>query len=70
MTITVEATYENGVLRPSTPLALAENEKVTVTIESVENRTQATYGLIGWKGDSETIQRIALDPEFSILESP
>jgi predicted DNA-binding antitoxin AbrB/MazE fold protein len=70
MTITVEATYENGVLRPVAPLALRENEKVTLTIEPARSRTEATYGLIGWKGDSETIQRIALDPEFGTLESP
>lgn len=30
--ITVEATYENGVLRPSKPLELAEGEKVTVRV--------------------------------------
>lgn len=33
MTITVEATYEDGVLKPSQPLALAEHEKVRVTVE-------------------------------------
>ena len=32
MTITVEATYANGVLRPDQPLPLAENEKVRVTV--------------------------------------
>jgi predicted DNA-binding antitoxin AbrB/MazE fold protein len=32
MTITVEATYANGVLRPNQPLPLAENEKVQVTV--------------------------------------
>src|SRR5438045_3072082 len=32
MTIPVEATYANGVLRPEEPLPLAENEKVRVTI--------------------------------------
>jgi predicted DNA-binding antitoxin AbrB/MazE fold protein len=33
MTITVEATYEDGVLKPAQPLALAEHEKVLVTVE-------------------------------------
>ena len=32
MTITVRAVYENGVLRPVEPLALAEGETVAVTI--------------------------------------
>jgi predicted DNA-binding antitoxin AbrB/MazE fold protein len=33
MTINVEATYENGVLKPSQPLPLKEREKVRVTVE-------------------------------------
>ena len=32
MTITVEATYENGVLKPARPLPLKEQEKVRVTV--------------------------------------
>jgi predicted DNA-binding antitoxin AbrB/MazE fold protein len=70
MTITVEATFENGVLRPHTPLPFADQDKVTLTIEAAAKSVDGSYGLIGWKGDSQTIQRIALDPEFDILESP
>lgn len=33
MTITVDATYENGVLKPAQPLPLSEHEKVRVTVE-------------------------------------
>lgn len=33
MAITVEAVYENGVLKPEKPLPLAEHEKVRVTVE-------------------------------------
>ena len=33
MPITVEAVYENGVLKPAEPLPLAEHEKVRVTVE-------------------------------------
>ncbi|HTU91553.1 MAG TPA: antitoxin family protein [Gemmataceae bacterium] len=32
MTLTVEATYENGVLRPGRPLPLQESEKVEIVI--------------------------------------
>lgn len=32
MTITIQATFENGVLRPKEPLALAEGTEVQVTI--------------------------------------
>jgi len=33
MTLTVEAVYENGVLKPAQPLPLQEHEKVTITVE-------------------------------------
>jgi hypothetical protein len=62
------------VLKPAEPLPLAEHEKVRVTItEDAQwrvSRVRATAGLLGWKGDAETIEQIALDPEFGIWESP
>ena len=33
MTLTVEAIYENGVLKPLQPLPLKEHEKVRITVE-------------------------------------
>jgi len=36
MTITVEATYEDGVLKPDAPLQLQEKAKVRLTIEEPE----------------------------------
>lgn len=70
MSIVVEATYENGVLKPEKPLPLADREKVQITVHTAVSRVRATYGLLGWSGDAETIQRVALDPEFSIEECP
>jgi predicted DNA-binding antitoxin AbrB/MazE fold protein len=32
MGISVEATYENGVLKPTRPLPLKEREKVQITV--------------------------------------
>ena len=66
----IEATYEDGVLKPAHPLPLKEHEKVQVTVEATSSWADRTYGIIGWKGDSETVQRVALDPEFGIEESP
>ncbi len=34
MTTTIEAVYENGVLRPLTPLALPEGQRVHVSVAS------------------------------------
>jgi predicted DNA-binding antitoxin AbrB/MazE fold protein len=74
MSISIEATYEGGVLIPVSPLPLKEHEKVRVTIDEEAawrtGRVRATYGLMGWQGDSETIQRLALDPEFGKQEAP
>lgn len=57
----VEATYENGVLKPAQPLPLAENEQVRLTIESASNLVRATAGLIPCR-DSKLIEHAALDP--------
>ena len=62
MPITVEATYENGVLKPAQPLPLKEHEKVQVTIHPPVSRVRATAGLIGWTGDPAVVERIALAP--------
>lgn len=74
MPIIVEATYEDGVLKPSEPLPLREHQQVRITIEDQAawrlSRVQATAGLLGWKGDAATVERFALDPEFDIHESP
>jgi predicted DNA-binding antitoxin AbrB/MazE fold protein len=34
MTITVDATYEDGVLKPAQPLPLSEHAQVRVTVEA------------------------------------
>ncbi len=69
MTITIEAIYENGVLRPTRPLPLKEQEVVRITIEPELSWAERTAGLLQWKGDPELLQRIAEGDEFSILES-
>jgi predicted DNA-binding antitoxin AbrB/MazE fold protein len=70
MTITVEATYENGTLKLKQPVPLREHEQVRVTIESARSPLLEAYGIMGWTGDAETLERIALDPEFLPEEAP
>jgi len=70
MAITIEATYENGVLKPAQPLPLREQEKVSITIHPKESLARQTAGMIPWTGDLETLDRLIRDPEFGILESP
>jgi predicted DNA-binding antitoxin AbrB/MazE fold protein len=70
MTLTIEATYENGVLKPAQPLPFNEHEKVTLTVQPAVSLARQTAGMVPWSGDVETPERITRDPEFGILESP
>jgi predicted DNA-binding antitoxin AbrB/MazE fold protein len=74
MTITVEATYENGVLKPAGPLPLQEHEKVLVSVstptvvQKVLQGVQRSYGLIQWTGRPEDLDYLISDPENDPLE--
>ncbi len=63
MAIVVEATYENGVLKPAAPLPLGEHEKVRVTVETQPDPVLETYGIIGWKGTHEELEQILAEAE-------
>ena len=69
MAITVEAVYEDGVLKPKEPLPLKEHEIVQIRIQTGDTPLLRAYGILGWTGDAETLERIALDPEFLLEES-
>ena len=70
MTITIEAIYENGVLKPAQPLPLQDHEKVRITIEPDLTWGERTAGMLRWTGDPAVLRRIAEDDDFGILESP
>jgi predicted DNA-binding antitoxin AbrB/MazE fold protein len=70
MAITIEATYENGVLKPAQPLPLREQEKVIVTLLPAVSLARQSAGMVPWTGDIETLERLIRDPEFGIPESP
>jgi predicted DNA-binding antitoxin AbrB/MazE fold protein len=74
MPLTVEAIYENGVLKPREPLPLREQEKVRLQIDTLEDavqRVRATAGLIPCTND-ELIEWAATDAEldFPAPEEP
>jgi predicted DNA-binding antitoxin AbrB/MazE fold protein len=68
MTITVEAIYENGVLRPIRALPLQEHQKVLLTVRPAVSRVRQTVGLIGWTGSQEDADFIATSPELDPQE--
>jgi predicted DNA-binding antitoxin AbrB/MazE fold protein len=70
MAITIDATYENGMLKPAQPLPFSEHEKVRITIEAGQTWTDRTAGMLKWTGDNEDLHLIAEDDEFGILGLP
>lgn len=68
MPLTVEAIYENGVLKPA-ELPLREREKVRVIVMGETGVAEEAYGLMGWNGDAATVERFAQDPELDPQES-
>jgi predicted DNA-binding antitoxin AbrB/MazE fold protein len=69
MAISVEAVYENGMLRPTQPLPLKEHERVRITVEAGDSPLLRAHGIMGWAGDAATLEQIALDPEY-LAEEP
>jgi predicted DNA-binding antitoxin AbrB/MazE fold protein len=70
MGLTLEAIYENGVLKPSRPLPLREHERVRITVEQAVSRVRQSAGLIGWTGSQEDADFVALSPELDSQDGP
>lgn len=70
MAITVEAVYEDGVLKLAGPLPLAEHEAVRVTVEPCETWAQRTAGLLRWNGSVEELDHFIQDPELDPYVGP
>jgi predicted DNA-binding antitoxin AbrB/MazE fold protein len=69
MSMTIEATYENGVLKPKQPLPLKEQEQVRITVEPTTTWAERTAGMLKWTGDPAELEHLALDPQFDPQES-
>jgi hypothetical protein len=76
VSFTVEATYENGVLKPAQPLPLKEHEKVQLTVHPADDVPTAPtaeprgYGLVRWTGSLEDLDYLIEDAENDPLEGP
>jgi predicted DNA-binding antitoxin AbrB/MazE fold protein len=66
MPLTVDAIYENGVLKPTHPLPLKEHEKVRIRIETPITWAERTAGMMGWKGSAEEAEYFATSPELDV----
>jgi predicted DNA-binding antitoxin AbrB/MazE fold protein len=70
MSFTVEAIYENGVLKPVTPLPLKEQERVLLRIQPGDTPLLRAYGILGWTGSAELADFCATDPELDYPPPP
>jgi predicted DNA-binding antitoxin AbrB/MazE fold protein len=66
----VQAVYENGSLKLPRLLPLTEGQRVTITIHPPGGVAGRSYGLLQSTLSAEELERIAMDPEFGILENP
>jgi predicted DNA-binding antitoxin AbrB/MazE fold protein len=70
MPLTVEAIYENGVLKPVEPLPLKEHERVLLQILPGETPLLRAYGILGWQESAELADFCAMDPELDFPPPP
>ena len=64
MAVTVEAVYENGVLKPSEPLPWKDGERVRVAVSSLDSPLLKAYGIMGFQGTAEEAEYLALHPDL------
>jgi len=69
MAITIDAVYENGVLKPSQPLPWKEGERVRIAVSSLDSPILKAYGIMGFQGTGEEAEYFAMDPELLPEES-
>jgi predicted DNA-binding antitoxin AbrB/MazE fold protein len=61
MSITVEAVYENGVLKPTEPLPFKEHEKLTVTVVPTRQSLAEQIAARARALPQETLDRLPVD---------
>ena len=68
MVITVEAVYENGVLKPKQPLPLQERQTVQITVQTPTSSLAAAYGIMGFRRSAELADYFALSHDLDPME--
>jgi predicted DNA-binding antitoxin AbrB/MazE fold protein len=65
MSLQIEVTYQDGVLKPTQPLPLHEGQKVTIIIAPVTSAAQRFCGSLCWTRDPEELRAYLNDPDES-----
>jgi len=59
---TIDAVYENGVIKPLVKLALQESQKIKVTIDTTESIVASTKAMI--KADPDVVRQVAESDDY------
>jgi predicted DNA-binding antitoxin AbrB/MazE fold protein len=70
MGLDIEAIYEHGKLKLPRELPLEEGATVRITIHPPGRPGVVKHVHIPWTGSREELERLAMDPEFGLEESP
>ncbi len=66
----IEAVYENGSLKLPRQFPFTEGQRITITIHPPGGVVTRSYGLLESTLSADELERLALEPEFGIMESP
>ena len=71
MTKTVEAVYENGVLRPLRPIkGLKKNQRVDITVATVTKKKHPLHGLCGIMPNADAAEMLkTVENEFEKVDT-
>lgn len=61
MALEVEATYENGVLKPSEDLPFEEGQKVNLTIQPIGSAAERFCGSLRWTREPDELRHYLND---------
>lgn len=59
---TIDAIYENGVIKPLERLDISESKKIKITIETTESIVAFTKAII--KADPDVVLHVAVSDEY------
>lgn len=59
---TIDAIYENGVIKPLERLSLSESQKIKITIETAESLVASTKAMI--QADPDVVREVAISDEY------
>jgi predicted DNA-binding antitoxin AbrB/MazE fold protein len=63
MSFEIEATFEEGVLKPLQALPLQSGEKVRVTIHTASSAAERFCGSLPWTRDPDELRQFLADPD-------